>query len=185
MKIPLEISYRDIEKTDRLDALIRSKAAKLERVCDYLVSCRVAVEHPQKEHRFRVRIDLRIPPNHELVVRSEPDPANMHRELETVLRETFDCARRSLKSLVERAHGAVKSHPEQAVTALVDKIFPDRNYGFLRTIDGRDVYFHRNAVVGDGFHGLRVGMGVRHVETDGDNGPQATTVQVINRPERL
>lgn len=185
MKIPLEICYRDIDKTDRLDELIRRKAAKLELVCDYLVSCRVAVEHPQKEHRYRVRIDLRVPPNHELVVKSDPEPDNMHRDLETVLRETFDCAHRRLKSLVERAHGNVKTHPEQKVTALIGKLFPEKDYGFLRTIDGRDVYFHRHAVIGDGFGRLRVGMGVRHVEAEGENGPQATTVQVVNRPERI
>ncbi|MCE5231295.1 cold shock domain-containing protein [bacterium] len=185
MKVPLEIAYRDVDKNDQLEELIRQKAAKLERVCDYLVSCRVAVEHPQKEHRYRVRIDLRVPPNHEIVVKSDPEPATMHLELETVLRQTFDTARRRLQNLVERAHGEVKTHPEQQVTALIDKLFPEKDYGFLRTIDGRDVYFHRNAVVGDGFSNLRIGMGVRYVETEGENGPQATTVQVVNRPERL
>lgn len=185
MKVPLEISYRDVDKTPQIEELIREKTAKLELVCDYLVSCRVAVEHPQKEHRYRVRIDMRVPPNHEVVVKSDPEPGNMHRELETVLRETFDVARRRLKNLVERSHGQVKSHPEQEVSALVDKLFPDKDYGFLRTIDGRDVYFHRNAVLSDGFNDLRIGMGVRYVESEGDNGPQATTVQVVNRPERI
>jgi cold shock CspA family protein/ribosome-associated translation inhibitor RaiA len=184
MKIPLEVSYRDVEKTEQIEELIREKTAKLERVCGYLVSCRVAVEHPQKEHRYRVRIDMRIPPNHEVVVKSDPEPGNMHLELEAVLRQTFDTARRRLQNLVDRTHGIVKAHPEQEVTALVARVFPEKDYGFLRTVDGRDVYFHRNAVVGD-FKDLKVGHGVRYVETDGDNGPQATTVQVVNRPERL
>ncbi|MEN6626364.1 MAG: HPF/RaiA family ribosome-associated protein [Candidatus Sumerlaeia bacterium] len=185
MKIPLEVSYRDVEKTEQIEELIRQKTEKLERVCGYLVSCRVAVEHPQKEHRYRVRIDMRVPPNHELVVKSDPEPDNIHLALDTVLRQTFDMARRRLQNLVDRTHGIVKAHPEQEVTALIDKIFHEKHYGFLRTIDGRDVYFHRNAVIGNGFEGLRVGMGVRFVETDGENGPQATTVQVVNRPERL
>ena len=31
MQVPLEITYRDVEKTDDIDQLVREKAAKLER----------------------------------------------------------------------------------------------------------------------------------------------------------
>lgn len=41
MQIPPEITYRNIEKTDDIENLITDKMAKLEQVCDYMVSCRV------------------------------------------------------------------------------------------------------------------------------------------------
>ncbi len=49
---PPEITYRDWEKTDVIDSLIREKIAKLKQFCDYINSCRVVVEkahkHPDK-----------------------------------------------------------------------------------------------------------------------------------------
>ena len=48
MKIPLEIAFKGIEHTDEIEALIREEADKLERVCNYLMSCRVAVEKRQQ-----------------------------------------------------------------------------------------------------------------------------------------
>jgi hypothetical protein len=54
------------------------------------------------------------------------------------------------------------------------------------------VYFHRNSLLNEEFHRLRVGAGVRFVEGIGEKGPQATTVQVlkktqprISEPDRL
>ena len=186
MQIPLEITYRDVEKTESLDDLIRRKAEGLDRVCDHLISCRVAVERPQKSQtrgrQCRVRIDMRVPPGHELVVRSEPSRGGIHEEPETVVRDTFDIARRQLKNLVEKQRGRVKVQAGQQVMAIVRTIFPDQDYGFLVTPEGREIYFHRNAVLNGEFERLRVGDGVRYVESDGEKGPQASSVHLEERP---
>ena len=62
MQVPLEITYRDVEKTDDIDQLVREKAAKLDELFENLIACRVAIERPQKTQRagspYRVRIDL-------------------------------------------------------------------------------------------------------------------------------
>ena len=63
--------------------------------------------------------------------------------------------------------------------ALVSKIFVDRGYGFLEDGDGREVYFHRNSVLDGKFERLTVGTKVRFAEEDGDKGPQASTVHVL------
>ena len=115
MQLPLEISYRGVKKTGWTENLIREKAAKLDQVCDHLTSCRVAVEKTQQHQRFgspyRVRIDMKVPPSHELVVRREPSEGDIHHELPQVIREAFDVARRQLRELAERQRGEVKSHP--------------------------------------------------------------------------
>jgi hypothetical protein len=48
MKVPLEISFRGIEKIDAVEDLIRDKAADMERLCDDIISCRIVVEVPQQ-----------------------------------------------------------------------------------------------------------------------------------------
>ncbi len=186
MQLPLEISYRNVNKTEALESLIHEKTEKLEQVCDYMTSCRVAVEEIQKHQRsgnpFRVRVDITVPPGHEIVAKKEPGEEEMHKQLPTVIRDTFDAARRQLQELVERQREEVKSHPEQQVEAVVGKLFRKHGYGFIRTIDGREVYFHKNSVLNDDFERLEVGTGVRFEETEGEKGPQATTVQIIDKP---
>ena len=113
MEVPLEITFRDVAKNDDLDRLIRAKAAGLEKICEDIIGCRVAVEsphaHQQSGNPFRVRISLRVPP-------------------------------------------------------------------------GRELYFHRNSVLNDDFDRLEIGTGVRFVPGAGDEGPKATTVQIVDKP---
>ncbi len=125
---------------------------------------------------------MRVPPGHELVVKREPSKGDMHDPLPTVLRKAFDAARRQLQELVEQQRGEVKTHPEQQVMGVVVRLFPEQGYGFLKTIDGRDIYFHRNSVLHDDFDRLEIGTGVRFVEELGTEGPQASTVQIVDKP---
>src|SRR5947199_10858951 len=90
MQVPLKITFRNVRKTPDIEALIGKQAAKLERVCNHIVSCRMAVEKPQQHKRtgnlFRVRIDVTVPPQHELVVIRESSEVEFHQRLPTVLR---------------------------------------------------------------------------------------------------
>jgi cold shock CspA family protein len=187
MQIPLEIAYRGIEKSDEIEALIREKTEKLEKICGYISSCRIAVEKPQKHQKsgnpYRVRIDVTVPPGHEIVARREPSHGNVHTDLPAEIREAFDAVRRQLKELVERQRGEMKTHPQQEVHAVVSKLFREEGYGFLETLDGREIYFHRNSVLGDDFDTLSVGTGVNFTEQPGEKGPHASTVRVVGRQE--
>jgi cold shock CspA family protein len=68
------------------------------------------------------------------------------------------------------------------VVASIDRLIPEEDHGFLRTVDGREIYFHRNAVVNRDFDELEVGMGVNYDEEQGVEGPQASSVRVVRRP---
>jgi cold shock CspA family protein/ribosome-associated translation inhibitor RaiA len=186
MKVPLEVSFRDVPKTEALDALIHEKVGKLEDVCDHISSCRIAVEkaheHPSSGSPYRVRIDLRVPPSHEIAVDKNPGEGNQYPPVEAVIRDAFDVARRQLVELNERQHNEVKRHEDQSMGAIVTKLFPEEDYGFLKTLEEQDIYFHRNSVLHGDFDRLEIGTGVRVLFTEGDKGPQATTVQIINKP---
>ena len=106
MNLPIEISFRGLQKTDALDQLIREKVQKLERFCDHIVSCRVAVEKPAEEGRpFRVRLDIRLPPGKEVVVKREFDGDESVENLPKVLREAFDVASRQIKEAMDKLSG--------------------------------------------------------------------------------
>jgi len=186
MQVPPEISYRNIEKIEAIEDLVAEKIGKLEEVCDYMISCRVTVE--QLHHRqqtanpYQVRIDVRVPPGHELVARRTSTEGKQEEPLAAVVRRAFEAMRRQLKELVERQRGEVKEHPQQQVMALVERVFPQEGYGFLRTLDGREVYFHRNSVLHEDFERLEIGTGVRLVEEVGEKGLQASTVEIVDKP---
>jgi cold shock CspA family protein len=55
---------------------------------------------------------------------------------------------------------------------------PEHGFGFIETPDGREIYFHVNAVVQRG-RPIARGDHVRFVEEPGDHGPQATTVHLM------
>ena len=186
MKITPEITYRHLEKNAAIHNLVEEKIAKLEQFCDYMNSCRVVIEkdssNPDSGSPYRVSIDITIPHKREIAVVEKPDTGKQYIPLETVIRDAFEAARRQIVSISTEQQGKRKVHPEQEVSAVVEKIFFEEGYGFIREAGtGREIYFHRNSVVHDDFNRLVVGAGVRYKETMGEMGPQATTVQLIDK----
>jgi cold shock CspA family protein/ribosome-associated translation inhibitor RaiA len=184
MKPIIEVHYRNVEKTPSIEGLIEEKVAKLQQVCADLISCRVSVERPQQHQRagnpYRVRLDLKVP-GREIVAVRESSKGDMHDSLAKVLRDAFTAARRRLREYMERIQGEVKVHPEREMQAVVVRLFPDEGYGFLKTLEGREIYFHRNSVLDGGFGRLAIGTGVRFQEEMGVKGPQAATVQIVDK----
>jgi cold shock CspA family protein len=186
MNVPLEISYRDIERSDVIDNLVNGEVDHLEEVCDHISSCRVSIERPQKHIKsgspYRVRIDVTVPPGHEIVSKREPGQGEMHEELSTVIIDAFDGARRQVKELSERQDKDVKRNREPQVNAIVEAVYPEQGYGFLKTLEGRDVYFHSNSVLNRDFERLTKGTGVYYNEEMGEKGPQASSLRIVDKP---
>jgi len=186
MEIPLEIAFKNVEKSEAIENLIREKVSKLERLHDNIISCRIAVERPQKKQQsgnpYRVRIMLRIPPGRELVVTRDPMDNELHDPLDIVVRDAFEAAWRQLKRQVEQQQDEVKNHPDQETGGIIEELNRDDGFGFIRTLSGRNIYFHENSVLHDDFDRLEVGSGVRFVEQSGEKGPQASTVQLVDKP---
>lgn len=181
MQVPLELTFRKVEPTVVLERYIRSQVSKLHRFSQDIVGCRVVVERREEHQRagnpFHVRVEVSLPPGKYLVAAKEPMDHEMHAPLRTVIRSTFAAMERQVKDAVALRRGDVKTHDEPRATVV--RLFPGEGYGFLQTHDGRDLYFHRNAVLHGDFERLTVGAEVRFEETAGEQGPQASTVQLV------
>ena len=188
MQIPLELSFRGLKGTPDLQSQIRRRVDKLERFHSRITGCRVVVErpheHPTGGHPFRVRIDVTVPPKHEIVVDKRPGDHDLGDDLTTVINNAFEATERQLKELASVQRHEVKTHDEKR--ALVVRMHTEDDFGFLKTDEGREIYFHRNSLAEpDDWERLAVGAEVRFEETMGDDGPQATTVQLVaKRRER-
>ncbi len=108
MKLPLQITARNIELTEAIEAAVREKARKLERFYDGIMSCRVVVEAPHRHHNkgvlYNASIDITVPGS-EVVVKREP-----HEDLYVAIRDAFDAARRQLQNISQKRRGDVKFH---------------------------------------------------------------------------
>ncbi|MDO9139735.1 MAG: HPF/RaiA family ribosome-associated protein [Methylobacter sp.] len=178
MQIPLQITFRGIPSSDAVEAKIREKASKLDRFHPHIMSCRVAVEAEHQRHhqgnQYHIRIDITTP-RKELVVSHEHHDKQAYEDIYVAIRDAFDAATRQLEDYVRIQRGKVKTHDLQS-RGTISRIVPEKDHGFIAAEDGREIYFHRNSVPGDGFVSLKIGNEIRYIEEADDLGPQASIV---------
>jgi cold shock CspA family protein/ribosome-associated translation inhibitor RaiA len=199
MIIPLQISFRNMEVSDAVDARIREEVAKLETFYQGIMRCRVVVELPHRHHKsgdlYHVRIDMAVP-GARLVVKREPslhasirqseadklvksyEARSEHKDVFVVIRDAFKEARRQLQDYARRMRGQTKVHVPQP-SGRVSRLFPEEGYGFLRSSEGAEFYFHKNSVLNDAFNRLTIGTRVTFNEEMGEKGAQASTVKPV------
>lgn len=116
MEVPLEVILRNVDAKHDIEAVILEKIDKLEQVCDHVTSCRVLVEqnptHQHKQFSYHVRIDVHVPPHHEIIVKRDSG-RNVHDSLPKVVREAFIAARRQVEGIVARQKLHVKAHTKE------------------------------------------------------------------------
>lgn len=108
MQTPLQITIRDVEHSEALEAHIREKAQKLDEFFDHIMSCRVVVEVPHKHHhqgqQFNVRVDIGVAGSEIVVTRDHAD------DVYIALRDAFDAAKRQLEDYARKLRGQIKTH---------------------------------------------------------------------------
>jgi ribosomal subunit interface protein len=183
MQVPLEVHFHNMDASEAVEAAARESVAKLERLSDTIISCRVTIEAPHRHHRqgnlYTVSVDLRYSGGEAIANRS-PNANHAHEDVYVALRDAFNAARRQLQDGMRVHRGDVKHHepPNHGTIVALDK---RANFGRIGTPDGREIYFHRNSVLNAKFDALEVGAEVRFDEETGDKGPQASTVHVVGK----
>jgi len=181
----LQITFRGMPHSDALEAHATRRVAKLDRFFDRITSCRVVIEstgdhqirHHRHGRRFHVSIDI-VVPRSELAIAKSPPDRDVVEDPHSAMESAFDDAERRLEDWSQRIRGEVKSRHLPPV-GRVTKIFGDRGFGFLESEEGEEIYFHRNSVLRAAFGALAPGVLVRYREESGDDGPQASTVEVV------
>lgn len=173
----IQITSRGIELSKLQKEEISGKIDRLGKYYERIMRCRVVVEAPHRHkhegRQFRVCIEMRVP-GEDIIVKRQ-----LNEDLDIALRDAFDAARREIEDYVRRQRGAVKYH-EEPPQGRITSLFLDKDYGFLTTLDGREIYFHKNSVINRDFSQLKTGMRVRFAEEEGDKGPQASSVTIID-----
>jgi len=175
MKIPLQVTFRNIPYSEAIEANIKEKAAKLDRFYERIMSCRVVAEESQRRQRqgrlYSVHIDITVPGKELAVTRAENEDAYV------AVRDAFEAAYRRLEEHSRKLRGDVKAH-EQPSSGRIIRILPDEACGYIRSSDDREIYFHRNSVLNEEFGRLKFGTEVTFIEEQGKKGPQAARVAI-------
>ena len=99
MQLPLKITYRGLDKSEKIDDLVVEYAGRLEKFCDHINRCDVAIEQPNHAHhkgnQFRVRIDVTVSRGHELVADEKQTDNGSHDPLNKVIHDAFKTMIRS------------------------------------------------------------------------------------------
>jgi len=113
MQLPLQITFRNLDHSDAVEAAIKEKAQKLERFSHHITSCHVVIEadhqHKHKGNLFHVRIDITVPGD-EIIVSREPHLNHAHENAYVTIRDAFDAAKRQLDDYEQIHRRDVKQH---------------------------------------------------------------------------
>ncbi len=117
MQLPVNITYRGLEKSDSIYNLVLEHASRLEKFCDHINRCDVAIEQPNHAHHkgnpYRVRIDVTVAGGHELVTDEKQMDNGAHDPLTKVIHDAFKTMERQLRHVVEKQRREVKTHADE------------------------------------------------------------------------
>lgn len=109
MDIPLQVSFKNMDHSDAIEARVREKALKLEQYFSHLTSCRVVIEAPHRHHHkgkiYHIKIEMGVPGQAELVVSNEREMNHAHEDIYVAIRDAFAKASRQLQDYTGRMEG--------------------------------------------------------------------------------
>ncbi|HET9903385.1 MAG TPA: HPF/RaiA family ribosome-associated protein [Xanthobacteraceae bacterium] len=189
VQVPVEIAFHNLDPVPWAEEEIRARIAKLEKIYDRIVTCRVRVDQRANNTARNippvVRIEIGVPGREDLVVAHEPDrlqerfqTPDLHNAINEAFRIAEDQLSEYKRALQERGREAPTNDPSHQFLGQIAEIDPDGEFGFILTKEGGLLYFHRNSVLTGDFSALRRGDEVHYVEEMGDTGPVASKVRV-------
>ena len=189
MHVPLELSFHTLPDAyhDEARGIVTTELARIERIAD-IIGCQVAVEQPTHHSRtgdpFRVRVRVTLASHKELIAVRVSEHRTETPSLRTTIRRAFRAMERQVKSTSHRQRGDVKRHEDAEMNlAIVVRLYPEAGYGFIKDLkSGEEIYVHEHAVTSGDFHRLEEGTQVRYTSSMGDEGPQTSTVHLVEKP---
>ncbi|MBA3014487.1 MAG: HPF/RaiA family ribosome-associated protein [Proteobacteria bacterium] len=175
----LQVEGRNVEIRKSWQEKIDEEKARLDRHHPGLVhNLRVTVlgTASHKEGGYELQVVASVP-NDTVVVKRKGE------NIKAVLGDAFDTLGLQLKELQRKRRQTVKvgdsAQESGIIEGVVKKLVPHESYGFITALDGREVYFHENALKDLKMDQMNEGDIVKFGESDGDKGPCASWVRSV------
>lgn len=175
-----EISFPDFEPSEAVRTDVERYLAKVENLYDRVVSCHVSIRAPhqrQRVHIYHVTIVLEIP-GEDVVVSHEPEKDMSHADIHVAIRDAFNALTRQLRKRVKSRQEKVIVNEDPHEIGVVKSFDPNQGWGFVEDHQGREIYFHQNALLNADASDLKPGSRVRFVEGPGEKGNHVTSMSM-------
>lgn len=173
----LKVEARNLELRKGWQIKIEEEKEKLIRnYASFVLHLRVSIEATShhKEGGFEIKIVASVP-NDTVVV------ARKGENVRPLITEAFDVVSLQLKEKLRKKRKSQKTAEsgfDGNSIGIIRKLSPHESFGFIATIDDREIYFHENALKNIHMDDLTEGDSVFYGESVGDKGPQASWVRV-------
>lgn len=173
------ITWRNIPRSDAVEAIIRKRIAAIEKFCPEAVGLRITLDAPQKLRHaargFDVRLHLEVP-GPDLDVARTVRHGHAADDIVRAVNAAFTALETRVKQFRRIMGGQqIKHHPDILHGEIVE-LEPELGYGFVRADDGREVYFQKDGLLTGAWDDLEIGARLRFRELDGEKGPFAVDV---------
>ncbi len=171
----LQVEGRNLEIRKSWQEKINTEKERLDRHHPGLVhNLRITVADA-KHHKaggYELQLVASVP-NDTVVVKRKGD------KIRAMLGDAFDTLGLQLKELQRkrRQTNKVDTTLSNNQEGVIKKIVPYESYGFIATTDGREIYFHENALKDMSIEKINEGDAVKFGEAEGDKGPCAAWVR--------
>ncbi|HFQ80805.1 MAG TPA: HPF/RaiA family ribosome-associated protein [Desulfobacterales bacterium] len=171
----LQVEGRNIEIRKSWQDKINTERERLDRHHPGLVhNLRITIADAKhhKEGGYELQLVASVP-NDTVVVKRKGD------KIRAMLGDAFDTLGLQLKELQRkrRQTNKVDTTLPSNQEGVIKKIVPYESYGFIATTDGREIYFHENALKDMSIEKINEGDAVKFGEAEGDKGPCAAWVR--------
>ncbi len=166
----IEIQARDIDIQPDWRSLIDERLARLAERYPRIIRVHVTLRHGRHHQQGIEEVDI---------VATCPGATLRAAKREEKMRDALHAAldaieREAVGHHEKRRHFAKAPGPRPSGTIV--RLLTDRDYGFIRTEDGEEIYFHRNALHELDFASLKLGVPVEIEIERGERGLQASRV---------
>lgn len=173
------ITWRNVQRSEPVEAIIRKRIESIQRFCPNAVGLRITLDAPQKNRHaargFDVRLHLEVP-GPDLDVARTVRHGHAADDIVRAVNTTFTALEKRIKETRRITAGQeVKHHPAILHGEIVE-IEPELGYGFVRADNGQEVFFQRDGLVTGTWEDLSLGARLRFRERAGEKGLFAVDV---------
>jgi ribosome-associated translation inhibitor RaiA len=177
------VTFRGLDPSPAIEELIGDRTARLEKFHAGIIACDVVVEAAPKRkvhgRLFSVRVKLSLP-GPDISVSRDVAQGDAQEDVRLAVNQAFSAVETKLTEQ-KRTMGAVevKHHPP-VVHGEVSELERELGWGMIRAADGRSVYFQKDSLETGSWDAVAVGRRLRFREVEGEKGPYAIHVVVID-----
>jgi ribosome-associated translation inhibitor RaiA len=137
VEVTPEITFKGVDKSPSFEALIQQRISALEQIYPRILSCRVVVEVPHRASKtikvpIGVSVEVEVPGRPKNVAKDARERREAKEDQTAALNHAFDAVERQLDRLADLRGGRAVSREPSSQSAMVVRLFPDQDYGFVQ-----------------------------------------------------